>query len=54
MVARVRNSPFIPKKDSVRGFVYDVHTGRLDEVDPPTATDGGIGGRLAGSLGLGT
>jgi len=25
-------SPFIPKTDSVRGFVYDVETGRLREV----------------------
>ena len=31
-IARIKASPFIPKKDSVRGFVYDVHTGRLDEV----------------------
>jgi carbonic anhydrase len=31
-LARVRNSPFIPKKDSVRGFVFDVATGRLNEV----------------------
>jgi carbonic anhydrase len=31
-LARVRNSPFIPKKDSVRGFVFDVATGKLDEV----------------------
>jgi carbonic anhydrase len=31
-LARVRNSPFIPKKDSVRGFVFDVGTGRLNEV----------------------
>jgi len=31
-VARIKSSPFIPNKDSVRGFVYDVHTGRLDEV----------------------
>ena len=31
-IARIKSSPFIPKKDSVRGFVYDVHTGRLDEV----------------------
>jgi carbonic anhydrase len=28
----IRSSPFIPKRDSVRGFVYDVKTGRLDEV----------------------
>ena len=31
-IARIRSSPFIPRKDSVRGFVYDVRTGRLDEV----------------------
>ena len=31
-IARIKSSPFIPKKDSVRGFIYDVHTGRLDEV----------------------
>ena len=31
-IARIRSSPFIPRKDSVRGFVYDVKTGRLDEV----------------------
>jgi len=31
-IARIRNSPFIPKKDQVRGFIYDVHTGRLEEV----------------------
>ena len=31
-VARIKASPFIPKKDSVRGFVYDVRTGKLREV----------------------
>jgi carbonic anhydrase len=31
-LARIHASPFIPKKDSVRGFVYDVHTGELREV----------------------
>ena len=30
--ARIRTSPFIPNKDSVRGFVYEVETGRLREV----------------------
>jgi carbonic anhydrase len=29
---RIRNSPFIPLKDSVRGFVFDVATGKLNEV----------------------
>jgi len=31
-IARIRSSPFIPHKESVRGFVYDVETGRLREV----------------------
>ncbi|WP_103349364.1 carbonic anhydrase [Amycolatopsis sp. CA-128772] len=31
-VARIRNSPFVPKTDSVRGFVFDVATGKLTEV----------------------
>jgi carbonic anhydrase len=32
-IARIHASPFIPRKDSVRGFVYDVHTGALREVE---------------------
>lgn len=31
-IARIKASPFIPNKSSVRGFIYDVKTGRLDEV----------------------
>jgi carbonic anhydrase len=31
-IARIKSSPFIPKKDAIRGFVYDVKTGRLSEV----------------------
>src|SRR5262252_1325783 len=31
-IARIQASPFIPKKDNVRGFVYEVETGRLREV----------------------
>jgi carbonic anhydrase len=31
-IARINASPFIPHKDSVRGFVYDVTNGRLREV----------------------
>jgi carbonic anhydrase len=31
-IARIRSSPFIPNKDSVRGFIYEVETGRLREV----------------------
>ena len=31
-IARVRHSPFLPYRDKVRGFVYDVDTGVLVEV----------------------
>jgi carbonic anhydrase len=31
-IARIKASPFIPRKESVRGFVYDVQTGALREV----------------------
>ncbi len=31
-IARIQASPFILHKDSVRGFVYEVETGRLREV----------------------
>jgi carbonic anhydrase len=31
-IARIKASPFIPKKDNVRGFVYEVETGKLREV----------------------
>jgi carbonic anhydrase len=31
-VGRIRASPFIPKKDKIRGFVFDVTSGRLNEV----------------------
>ncbi|MGD0834592.1 MAG: carbonic anhydrase [Candidatus Dormibacteria bacterium] len=31
-IARIKLSPFLPHTDDVRGFVYDVRTGRLAEV----------------------
>jgi carbonic anhydrase len=31
-IARIKASPFLPHRDRVRGFVYDVATGRLREV----------------------
>ena len=31
-IERIRLSPFIKSKDSIRGFVYDVESGRLREV----------------------
>jgi carbonic anhydrase len=32
-IARIRADPFIPHTDAVRGFIYDVRTGTLREVD---------------------
>ena len=32
-IGRIKGSPCIPHRDAVRGFVYDVHTGRLREVE---------------------
>ena len=34
-IARIMISPFLPHKDAVRGFVYEVETGRLREVLAP-------------------
>jgi carbonic anhydrase len=31
-IARITSSPFIPRKDAIRGFVFDVATGKLNEV----------------------
>lgn len=31
-IRRIRESPFIPRRDGVRGFVYEVETGRVREV----------------------
>jgi carbonic anhydrase len=31
-IARLQASPFIPRKDAIRGLVYEVHNGRLREV----------------------
>ena len=31
-IARIKASPFVANKDSVRGFIFDVTTGRLQEV----------------------
>lgn len=32
LVQRIKNSPFIPQTDHVRGFVDEVETGKLREV----------------------
>ncbi|MFD7026080.1 beta-class carbonic anhydrase [Promicromonospora sukumoe] len=31
-IQRIANNPFVPNKDSIRGFVFDVATGVLEEV----------------------
>lgn len=31
-IARIKASPFVPNKDNIRGFVYDVKNGKLNEV----------------------
>ena len=36
-VARIKSSPFIPHTDAVRGFILDLATGRLEEVDAARA-----------------
>ena len=32
-IRRIEACPYLPVRDKVRGFVYDVQTGRLNEVD---------------------
>jgi carbonic anhydrase len=39
-VARIKSNPFLPHKDQVRGFVYDVRSGRLTEVEPAVEATG--------------
>jgi carbonic anhydrase len=49
-IARIKASPFIPIRDNVRGFVYDVTTGRLHEVDAgDRELTGSTSGAAAGS-----
>lgn len=38
-VQRIRAHPLVPKNIPIYGYVYDVHTGRLNEI--PAATDAG-------------
>ncbi len=40
-IARIEASPFIPRKSSIRGFVYDVASGRLSEVRVARVRAGG-------------
>ena len=36
-ISRIKASPFVPRTDAVRGFVLDLATGRLAEVDDTRA-----------------
>ena len=36
-VRRLRESPYLPARDAIRGFIYDVRTGALTEVEPAPA-----------------
>jgi carbonic anhydrase len=31
-IARIKANPFVPHKDAIRGFIFDVATGKLNEV----------------------
>jgi len=46
-IALIHASPFIQRKGAIRGFVYDVRTGHLNEVDPP------VGAPSPGTVGAG-
>jgi len=54
-IARIKASPFVPNKDSIRGFVFDVATGKLHEAQDPrqsaTELNTSFLGRLARRLG---
>lgn len=39
-IRRLRLTPFVPYKEHIRGFVYDVDTGRLHEVSADAPADG--------------
>jgi carbonic anhydrase len=36
-VKRIRNHPLIPKSIPIYGYIYDVKTGRLEEIAEATA-----------------
>jgi carbonic anhydrase len=49
-IARIKASPFIPHRDSVRGFVYDVTTGRLNEIAADRELTGASAGASEGAV----
>ena len=50
-IARIKASPFIPHTDAVRGFVFDVATGKLHEVEAELPSAGGRVRRRGSRLG---
>jgi carbonic anhydrase len=48
-IARIKASPFLPHRDDVRGFVYDVATGRLNEVHAERELSGASAGAVDGA-----
>jgi carbonic anhydrase len=52
-IARVKASPFVPDTSKIRGFVYEVETGRLVEVSETPRIDAGDGLGVAGAAGPG-
>ena len=49
-IARIKASPFVPNKDSVRGFVFDVATGKLHEVQGNRHRDAVVNTSFLGRL----
>jgi carbonic anhydrase len=48
-IARIRSNPFIPRRENVRGFVYDVRSGKLREVQADREVTG-VPGRATASV----
>lgn len=44
-VARIRNHPLIPKSIPVHGYIYDVKSGKLSEVEGAKALGAAAGSR---------
>lgn len=36
-ISRIKTSPFIPHKENMNGFIYDVHTGELEKISAPSS-----------------
>ena len=49
-IARLKASPFLPHRDHIRGFVYDVGTGVLHEVDADRELTGATSGLIESTV----